>query len=164
MTKKEYLTGVLRGAGVKGTIYGSLKEMAADGGSHYAGILRGTDKPVRAKSKRTYVDKEGVTMAREKLYDVETVYTIVIAAQDEAGLEKLVEAFLRSITPGYDDGAGNWVSVELGAVDWVDEKDSILKAKLAVEIPVTIRYGLYDDVRLARMEGTPGIQAEREEG
>ena len=50
MTKKKYLENLLRVSGITGTIYESLKEMSEDEGSYYAGILRGSDKPVRAKS------------------------------------------------------------------------------------------------------------------
>lgn len=161
MTKKEVLTDALRKAGVNGTIYDSLKRMSEDAGTYYAGILRGTDKPVRAKSKKTYQDKEGVTVVRKKLYDVETVYTVVIAEYDEEHMEQLVEAFLCALPTGYDDGDANWVSVEAGTVDWVDEKDSILKARLAVEIPVTFRYGVYEDIPAGGFPGVAEMETQR---
>ena len=49
-----------------------------------------------------------------------------------------------------------------GEVDWVDEKDSILKAKIAVEIPVTFSYGIYKDVPVSHIDGTPEIGMEKE--
>lgn len=162
MTKKKYLEDLLRASGITGTIYESLKKMSEDEGSYYAGILRGSDKPVRAKSRRTY-DNGAVTMNRVKLYDMETVYTVVIAEYDEEHLEEHLETFFKTISKGYDDGNGNWVGVEAGEVDWVDEKDSILKAKIAVEIPVTFTYGIYkDDVPVSHMTGTPEIAMEKE--
>lgn len=158
MKKKEYLVDILRKSGITGTIYESLKQMSEDDGTFYAGILRGSDKPARAKSKRTY-ENGTVTMSRLKLYDMETVYTVVIAEYDEEHLEVHVENFLKNLGKGYDDGKGNWVGVEAGEVDWVDEKDSILKAKLAVEIPVTFTYGLYkEDVPVSHIEGRPDIK------
>lgn len=162
MTKKKYLEDLLRASGITGVIYESLKKMSEDEGSYYAGILRGSDKPVRSKSKKIY-DNGAVTMNRVKLYDMETVYTVVIAEYDEEHLEAHLEAFFKTISKGYDDGNGNWVGVEAGEVDWVDEKDSILKAKIAVEIPVTFTYGIYkDDVPVDKIEGKPEIGMEKE--
>lgn len=161
MTKREYLINLLRASGITGTIYESLKKMSEDEGSYYAGILRGSDKPVRAKSKKLY-NNGTVTMNRIKLYDMETVYTVVIAEYDEEHLEEHLEAFLGSISKGYDDGNGNWIGVEAGDVDWVDEKDSILKAKIAIEIPVTFTYGIYKDVPASRMVGRPDIEVRQE--
>lgn len=162
MTKRKYLEDLLRASGITGAIYESLKKMSEDEGSYYAGILRGSDKPVRAKSRRTY-DNGAVTMNRMKLYDMETVYTVVIAEYDEEHLEEHLEDFFKTITKGYDDGNGNWVGVEAGEVDWVDEKDSILKAKVAVEIPVTFYWGIYNDIPAGHMVGRPEVGVKQEE-
>lgn len=161
MTKKQYLTGVLRSAGITGTIYDSLKRMTEDEGTCYAGILRCSDKTARAKSKTTY-GQGAVTMGRFKLYSVETKYRVVITEYDEEHLETYVEEFVKNLSKGYDDGDGNWVGVECGEVDWVDEQDSILKAKLSVEIPVTFTYGLYRDVPVGQMNGQPAVGLEKE--
>lgn len=160
MTKKQYLTEVLRNAGVTGTIYESLKKMSEDEGTYYAGIIRCSDKTVRAKSKKKF-EQGAVTMNRLKLYDVETLYRVVIAEYDEEHLETYVEEFLKNLSKGYDDGNGNWVGVESGDVDWVDEKDSILKAKLSVEIPITFSYGLYRDQTASQITGKPAVGIEK---
>lgn len=145
MTKKEYLTEAIRAAGVKGNIYTKLKDMMYDNGIHFAGLLRSTDTAERAKSRKKY-EEEGSTMVRRKYYNVATVYNIVLVDVDEEHLEVLLENLLVSLGPGFDDGDGNWVSIEAGEADWVDEHDSLLKAKLAVELPVTCRYGIYRDM------------------
>ena len=41
---------------------------------------------------------------------------------------------------------GNHVEIELGEVKWVEKDDSILKAEIACEIPVTFHGGYYKDV------------------
>lgn len=88
---------------------------------------------------------------RRKYFNMTTHYNVVIADQNEAMLETIVEAFLVNLGKGYDDGDGNWVGVEAGDVDWVDEEDSVLKSKLAVEIPVTFTYGIYRDSKAERL-------------
>lgn len=158
MTKQEYLTNVLRQSGMKGTIHSSLKSMKHDNGVHYSGILRCTDAPVRAKPKKIFTDQEGSRAIRRKYYDMTTVYNVVMADQNEAKLERLVEGFLVNLGKGYDDGDGNWVGAEAGRVDWVDEEDCVLKSKIAVEIPVTFTYGIYKDVKAVRIPGNPNIE------
>jgi len=37
------------------------------------------------------------------------------------------------------------VDIELGEVEWVDKEDSILKANIACQIPVTFHGGIYRD-------------------
>lgn len=151
MTKQKYLKEVLRMSGVKGQIHCSLKELKHENGIHYAGILRCTDSPDRAKSRKTFVDQKDSMAVRRKYFNMTTHYNVVIADQNEAMLETIVEAFLVNLGKGYDDGDGNWVGVEAGDVDWVDEEDSVLKSKLAVEIPVTFTYGIYRDSKAERL-------------
>lgn len=157
MTKKQYLTDNLRNSGMRGTIHASLKSMKHDGGNHYAGILRCTDTPDRAKSIKNFKDQEGSMSIRRKYYEVTTVYNVVIAEQNEEKLEGIVEEFLVNLGKGFDDGSGNFVTVEPGEVDWVDEEDSVLKGKLAVEIPITMKYGIYRDTKAQKLPGNPAI-------
>lgn len=146
MTKKEFLTAALKAGGVKGRIYESVKELKHAAGTQYAAILRISDQPVRATSKKTYQDQEGVTMVRRKLYQAETVYNVVLTDSGEESLEKLLEGFLSNLEKGYYDDAGNWVGVTPEETDWVDEEDSVMKAKVAVQVKVVCRYGIYRDV------------------
>lgn len=157
MTKQDYLKEVLRKSGMKGQIHSSLKELKHENGIHYAGILRCTDSPDRAKSRKTFADQEGSMAIRRKYFNMTTNYNVVIADQNEEKLEKLVESFLVNLGKGYDDGEQNWVGVEAGDVDWVDEDDSVLKSKLAVEIPVTFTYGIYRDISAEKLPGAPVI-------
>lgn len=158
MTKQGFLTNVLKQSGMKGPIYTSLKSMKHDNGTYYAGILRCTDTPVRAKSKKKFLDQEDSMSVRRKHYDVSTVYSVVIADQNEEKLEKIVEEFLVNLGKGFDDGKSNWVGVEAGVVDWVDEEDCVLKSKIAVEIPVTCTYGIYKDVKASYLPGSSEIK------
>lgn len=95
---------------------------------------------------------------RRKHYDVTTVYNVVIAEQNEERLEQILEEFLVNLDKGFDDGAGNWVGLSVGEVDWVDEEDCVLKSKIAVEIPITFTYGIYRDVRAEQLPGSPSIE------
>lgn len=158
MKKIEYLKNALKKAGMRGNIHESLKSMTHDNGFHYAGILRSTDSPERAKSKKTFRDQQDVPMLRKKYFDVTCVYNVVICDRDEESLEDILENFMVNLGKGFDDGNGNWVGTDIGTADWVDEEDSVLKARLAVEIPITLHYGIYEDVRTAKMPSGAEIQ------
>lgn len=81
---------------------------------------------------------------------------MVIADTTEAKVEGILEEFLRRIRKGIEVDR-NWTDIEIGDVDWVEEEDSILKAKVAVQFEVTLRSGIYEDRDLKQVEiGTIG--------
>lgn len=149
MTKKAFLEAALKAGGLTKTIYTSLKQLKHAAGTQYGAILRISDKPIRATSKKTFKDQQGASFTRRKLYTCETAYNVVLVAADEETLEKLLEGFLSNLERGYYDDGGNWVDVTPEETDWVDEDDCVMKAKMAVQIKVICRYGLYKDVATA---------------
>lgn len=146
MTKKAFLEAALKAGGLTKTIYTSLKQLKHAAGTQYGAILRISDKPVRATSKKTFKDQQGASIIRRKLYICETVYNVVLVAADEDTLEKLLEGFLTSLERGYYDDNGNWVEVTPEETDWVDEDDCVMKAKMAVQVKIVCKYGIYKDV------------------
>lgn len=149
MTKKAFLEDALRAGGMGKTIYTSLKQLKHAAGTQYGAVLRISDKPVRATSKKTFRDQQGASLVRRKLYACETTYNVVLVAADEETLEKLLEGFLEKLAQGYYDDNGNWVGVTPEETDWVDEDDCVMKAKMAVQVKVVCKYGIYKDVAAA---------------
>ena len=62
----------------------------------------------------------------------------------EEACEAIFLAFLEVLGQGIRLD-GNYVDIELGEVEWVDKEDSILKANIACQIPVTFHGGIYRD-------------------
>lgn len=50
------------------------------------------------------------------------------------------------------DVDGNWVNIVVGEADWVEEGDSILKAKVAVQFDITFEGGIYQDRDIKPMD------------
>ena len=69
---------------------------------------------------------------------------MIIADASEDKCEEIFEKFLRLIGKGMEDD-GNWVNIVVGEADWVEEGDSVLKAKIAVQFDVTFEGGIYAD-------------------
>ena len=69
---------------------------------------------------------------------------MIIADASEDKCEEIFEKFLRLIGKGMEDN-GNWVNIVVGEADWVEEGDSVLKAKIAVQFDVTFEGGIYAD-------------------
>lgn len=150
MTKKEYLTNALKNGGMKGRIYQSVKELKHAQGTQYGAVLRGKDVPVRSASKKYFEDQEGVKKLRRRLYECETLYNVVIADVTEEAAERILEAFWVNLDKGYFED-GNWVEVIPEETDWVDEEDSVMKSKVAVQAAVRFRYGIYRDELAAQL-------------
>lgn len=151
MTKKEFLEGALKAGGMTGRIYQSVGELKHAQGTFYGAVLRGKDTPTRSKSKKYFIDQEDCSMLRRRHYDCETEYNVIIAASTEQKAEEVLEGFLIALGKGFDDGKGNWVGIEPDETDWVDEDDSVLKAKVAVQVIIKCKYGIYTDEKAGTM-------------
>ena len=81
---------------------------------------------------------------RTKVYAVDTRFKVVIGEYSEEACEAIFLAFLEALGQGIRLD-GNYVDNELGEVEWVDKEDSILKANIACQIPVTFHGGIYRD-------------------
>lgn len=68
-----------------------------------------------------------------------------------SGEELILENFLRNLKKGIDVD-GNWVNIVVGEADWVEEGDSILKAKVAVQFDITFEGGIYQDRDIKPMD------------
>ena len=86
-----------------------------------------------------------------KLWDRSTSLHIVIADTSEEKVEEILENFLRNLKKGIDVD-GNWVNIVVGEADWVEEGDSILKAKVAVQFDITFEGGIYQDRDIKPMD------------
>lgn len=157
MTKKEYLETTLKNGGMKGRIYQSVRELKHAQGTFYGAVLRGKDTPSRSKSKKYYRDQEGHPMLRCKHYECETEYNVIIAAATEQKAEEVLEGFLIGLGKGFIDDNGNWVGIEPDGTDWVDEDDSVLKAKVAVQVIVKCRYGIYTDTEAGALPSETSV-------
>ena len=122
-------------------------------------VLRVRESFTRSGSKKRYTDKEGLRKQRNKLFDRITVLHVVIADTSEDKVETLLSNFLTGISKGFEVN-GNWVDLELSDAEWLEEEDTILKAKITVEFDVTLKGGIYVDtdvvnIGLGEVNGSP---------
>lgn len=146
-----YLESVLRTAGYKSHIYTSMKELGTTHESYVAAILREGESFTRSGSKITYEDQSGARKKRRRLFERQTRLKVVIGDASEEKCEETFARFLVQLGKGTPVD-GNWVDIEVGDADWVEDKDSILKAKIAVEFQVIFHGGIYKDSILAEAD------------
>lgn len=151
VAETDYLIKILKESGIRSNVYTSLKKLKQANELQVAGVLRNSEVFGRSGSKKTYTDQQGRRKCRAKLWDRTTSVNVVIADTTEAKVEGILEEFLRRIGKGIEVDR-NWADIEIGDVDWVEEEDSILKAKVAVQFEVTIKSGIYEDRDLRPME------------
>ncbi len=151
VAETEYLIKILKESGIRSNVYTSFKKLKQGNELQVAAVLRNGEAFGRSGSKKTYTDQEGQRKCRAKLWDRTTSVNVVIADTTESKVEGILEEFLRRIKKGIEVDR-NWTDIEIGDVDWVDEEDSILKAKVAVQFEVTLRSGIYEDRDLKQVE------------
>ena len=157
--ERDFLIKALQKAGVKVKIHESMKTLKNCGELHVGAVLRVRENFTRSGSKKRYTDKEGQRKQRNKLFDRITVMHVVIADTSEDKVETLLNNFLTGISKGFEVN-GNWVDLELSDAEWLEEEDTILKAKITVEFDVTLKGGIYVDtdvvnIGLGDVNGSP---------
>jgi len=146
----EYLIEALKEAGIKSQVYTSLKKLRQGNEPHVGAVLKNGESFERSGSKKIYTDKEGQRKRRAKLWDRKASLHVVIADTTEEKVEEILEKFLRGLRKGIAVDR-NWVNIIVGEMDWVEEGDSILKAKVAVQFDVTFEGGIYEDRDMKQM-------------
>lgn len=144
--EKEYLKECLQKAGIKNEVITTWKNLQLKSDSHVGAVLREGQTLTRNGSKRNYEDKSGVRCVRTKVYDVDTSFKVVIGEYTEERCEEIFLSFLEALGKGIRI-EGNYVDIEVGQVEWVEKEDSILKANIACQIPLTFHGGIYRDMK-----------------
>lgn len=151
IAERDYLIDTLKRSGIKSQVYTSMKKLKQGNEVHIGAVLRNGETFRRSGSKRIFTDQEGQRKRRVKLWDRSTSLRVVIADTSEEKVETILDSFLRNIRKGMDVG-GNWVDIVVGEADWVEEGDSILKAKIAVQFDITFEGGIYEDRDMKPMD------------
>lgn len=149
--ERNYIVETLKSSGIKSQVYTNMKKLKQGNEVHVGAVLRNGETFTRSGSKRKFVDQEGRQKRRVKLWDRNTSLHVVIADTSEENVEKILEEFLRNLKKGIDVD-GNWVNIVVGEADWVEEGDSILKAKVAVQFDITFEGGIYEDRDIKPMD------------
>lgn len=149
--ERNYIVETLKSSGIKSQVYTNMKKLKQGNEVHVGAVLRNGETFTRSGSKRKFVDQEGRQKRRVKLWERNTSLHVVIADTSEENVEKILEAFLRNLKKGIDVD-GNWVNIVVGEADWVEEGDSILKAKVAVQFDITFEGGIYEDRDIKPMD------------
>lgn len=147
---RAYLLNKLKAAGLKSQPFTSMKKLRTSSESHLGAVLTDGETFSRSGSKTIYTDNAGDKHKRRKVYDRKLTFTVIIGEYDQDKCEEIFLKFLSGMDAGiYVDG--NYTSVEVEEADWVDEEDSILKAKIAVQVKVHFVGGIYRDTGFARV-------------
>ena len=147
---KQYLIDKLKEAGIKSKPYTTEKALVKSQESHIGAVLFESESISRNGSKTHYKDEQGARKKRRKVFDRELSFSVIIGDYTDEAVEAMFEMFLSSLDRGIDVN-GDFVPIEVGAADWVDKDDSILKAQVAVQVQVTFGGGIYKDTDFAKV-------------
>ncbi|WP_427340609.1 hypothetical protein [Caloranaerobacter sp. DY30410] len=148
---KDYLEQKLKEAGIKGKIYRSMKELKASGAIHLGAVLFEEENLERDGSKKTYIKEDGTKVKRIRKFKRTTKLSVTIGDYSEDKCEEIFANFLNAIDEGIDDGNGNFVEINIISSDWVYDKDSILRSKVAVQILIEFIGGVYEDIEFTNI-------------
>lgn len=147
---RTYLIDKLKAAGIKSTPFTSMKKLKTSSESHIGAVLSDGETFSRSGSKTMYRDSAGVQHKRRQVYQRKITYSVIIGEYDQDKCEEIFIRFLSSLDTGiYVDG--NYISIEVEDADWVEEDDSILRAKVAVQLKVHFSGGIYRDTDFAKV-------------
>ncbi len=147
---RDILKECLKQCGATGTIHTSRKKLRASGESRTFAVLFEDDSLSKNRSKRVYMDSAGKHKRRQK-FDRSLTFSVVIGEYSIEKVQELYDGFLENIPDGiYVDG--NYVYIEPTVADWMDDEDTIIRAKCAVQVKVVCRGGIYKDTDYAKAD------------
>lgn len=148
---RDTLKECLKQYGATGTIHTSRKKLRVSGESRTFAILFEDDSLSKSKNKRVYTDCAGKHKRRQK-FDRSLTFSVVIGEYSIEKVQELYDRFLEGIPDGiYVDG--NYVYMEPTVADWMDDEDTIIRAKCAVQVKVVCKGGVYKDTDFAQISG-----------
>ena len=149
---RKYLIDKLKESGIHMEPITSSKKLNIYQDSHVGAVLFHEENLSRNGSKKLYEDQAGATRKRRKVFDRDLSFDVVIGEYDPQKVETIYQEFLRSLEKGlYVDG--NYIAVEPSDAEWAEGEDSILKAKIAVQLKVTFSGGIYNEVDYINISG-----------
>lgn len=151
---RDALKECLKHCGATGNIHTSTKKLKASGESRVFAVLFEDDALSKNKSKRVYMDSAGKHKRRRK-FDRSLTFSVVIGEYNIEKVQELYDRFLEEIPDGiYVDD--NYVYIEPTVADWMDDEDTIIRAKCAVQVKVVCKGGVYKDTDFAQISGVEG--------
>jgi len=147
---KQYLIQQLKAAGLKSNPYTSEKALEKSLESHVGAVLFESESILRNGSKKFYKDQEGAQKKRRRVFDRAIAFTVLLGDYTDEAVELMFEQLLHNLDSGIYIN-GNFVSIEVEGSDWVDKDDSILKAKVAVQVKINFLGGIYKDTDFTKL-------------
>lgn len=148
---QEELIRALKAAGCEREPFLSLKRMANSAESRISAVLYEDEQLERSTGKRFFTAEDGRNMRRTKLFSRDITYTVIIGDFTQESAEETYEKFLLKLKKGIYV-SGDYVSIDPAEAQWMNEKDHILHAKVAVQIKVLCHGGLYQNTDMARLQ------------
>lgn len=146
---RDYLIEKLKKAGIKTKPITSMKKLKASMEPHVGAVLFEDETLNRSGAKTIYSDHTGAHK-RRKVFNRDISFSVIIGDSDYLKTEEIYEAFLGTIDKGLYIH-GNYTQVEVEEAEWADDEDSILKAKVAVNVKVKFLGGVYKDTDFAKL-------------
>ena len=160
---KQYLLEKIKAAGVRTNPYTTWKKLRECRDSHIGAVLFEREAYTRNGSKKQFRDEAGAKHKRRKVFDRDLTFTVIIGDYTDDAVEAIFDAFISALDSGIY-AAGNYIPITLDGAEWVDEDDSILKAKVAVQAAVTFHGGVYRDTDFAPLSRVELVEIEKENG
>ncbi len=149
---KNYLLEQVKQSGLKSIPYTTQKALEKSQESHVGAVLFEKETLEKDGSKTRYKDPAGAQKKRRRIFRRTLSYSVIFGDYTDEAVEAMYQNFLENLNDGiYIDG--NYVPITVESADWVDKDDSILKAKVAVQVLVSFEGGVYRDTGYQPVQG-----------
>lgn len=155
---REYLIDKIIKAGIKTKVKTTMKDLKASNENHIGAVLFEDDEFEKNIKKTFYVDESGNKKKRLKIFDRKTTFSVVLGEYEQSKCEVIFANFMVLIDAGFHID-GNYIEITPKKASWVDKDDSVLKAKVAVQVLIEFDGGIYKDSEFKKINDI-GVEAE----
>lgn len=141
---RQYLKDKLKDAGIKTKIITTMKELKITQENHLGAVLFESDDFEKSIKKRQFINGNGDKQKRTQKLERKTQFTVIIGEYSMEKCENIFDKFMELLDSGLYIN-GNYVELNLKKSDWVEDKDSIVKSKVASQILIEFVGGVYKD-------------------
>lgn len=150
---RQHLIDTLGAAGMQQPVYTSLKRLKTSREPRLGAVLAERETFSRDGARKRFCDEAGQPVKRTRAFVRDVSFSVIIGEYTAEKAEEVFDKFLVLLGRGTWVN-GNYAEVEVGEAEWVEEEDSILAAKIAVQVLITYHGGLYLDTELASLADT----------
>lgn len=140
----EYFRNLLKNSGLK-IVYDTLKSIETSTITSFGAVLVIGEDLEKSTKKYNYTDENDNLIKRREKFNRKINFKILISEINISRIEKIFTKFMSEIDEFIKLDNGELALIEVGKVEYIDKKDTILNSEITLQLEITVTEKIYKD-------------------